>query len=247
MHRFVRQSLAIGTGVVMAVFAGAGAWAQKAAATGDPSTSPHTLQMVPAVAELSKTIDAKKAKQGDLVTAKLQQPVQIPDEQTLPRNAVLEGHVDQVTSSEHKSDSTVVVTFDKVKLKDGKELPIKATVISIYEPVFLTQQVQQDPGGGMPSMPANGGSSGGGARNMPTQQAPQQPQQQPQMNIPDSGAAQQSGQPPKSRVPGVALHSDIHEQSSATFTSRGRNVKVPDGTQMEVALAVMPAGVKLQQ
>ena len=56
--------------------------------------------------------------------------------QALPKNTVLEGHVDQVQASDHKSDSTMTVTFDKAKLKDGKELPIKATVIAVSEPVM---------------------------------------------------------------------------------------------------------------
>jgi hypothetical protein len=42
------------------------------------------------------------------------------------------------------------------------------------------------------------------------------------------------------------LQSDIHQQTSATFTSKGKNVHVPDGTQLEVALAVIPAGTRLQ-
>jgi hypothetical protein len=65
------------------------------------------------------------------------------------------------------------------------------------------------------------------------------------MNVPQSGSsspqqAQQNG------VPDVTLQSDIHQHSSATFTSKGKNVHVPDGTQMEVALAVIPPGVTLQ-
>ncbi len=47
-------------------------------------------------------------------------------------------------------------------------------------------------------------------------------------------------------VPGVMLQSDIHQQTSATFTSKGQNVHLPDGTQMDVALAVVPAGVRIQ-
>jgi hypothetical protein len=52
--------------------------------------------------------------------------------------------------------------------------------------------------------------------------------------------AQQNG------VPDVTLKSDIHEHNSVTFMSKGKNVHVPDGTQMQVALAIIPAGVKLQ-
>jgi hypothetical protein len=44
----------------------------------------------------------------------------------------------------------------------------------------------------------------------------------------------------------VTLQSDIHQHSSATFTSKGRNVHVPNGTEMQVALAIIPPGVTLQ-
>ncbi|MGC2639939.1 MAG: hypothetical protein WA294_22355, partial [Acidobacteriaceae bacterium] len=93
-----------------------------------PQQSQKKIEMVQAQAELNTTLDAKKAKQGEPVKAKLSENVQVPDGQPLPKNTVLEGHVDQVTASDHKSDSTMVVTFDKAKLKDGRELPIKATV-----------------------------------------------------------------------------------------------------------------------
>jgi uncharacterized membrane protein YgcG len=112
--------------------------------------------MVQAQAELNTSLDAKKATQGEAVKAKLVQNVQIPDAQELPKNTVLEGHVDQVTASQNKGDSTIVVTFDKAKLKNGQELPIKATVIALSEPAIATEQ-----GGGSPA--AGGIPSGGGA------------------------------------------------------------------------------------
>jgi hypothetical protein len=125
-----------------------------------------TIQMVQAQAQLDKTIDAKKAKQGDPVTAKLVADVQIPDGQPLPKNTVLEGHVDQVTASEHKSDSTVVVTFDKAKLKDGQEVPIKATILAMAAPALMTPEAggggAPAGGGGMPSGGGGGMASGGG-------------------------------------------------------------------------------------
>lgn len=212
-----------------------------------------TLQMVPAQAELNKTIDAKKAKQGDPVTAKLEQDVTIPNSQALPKNTVLEGHVDQVTASDHKSDSTMVVTFDKAKLKDGQELPIKATVIAVSEPAMQQASAggSMPSGGGAPSsgggMPSSGGSSGGGMRGGggsgggAEPSAPQQP-----ASAPDAGGNQQQAQGNATNgVPDVTLTSNIREHSSATFTSKGRNVHVPGGTQMQVAVAIIPAGVRL--
>lgn len=254
MNRGIRQGLAMGAGAALAWCIGAGAWAQAASAgaSGDNSAQGKTLQMVPAIAELDKTIDAKKAKQGDPVTAKLQKDVQIPDAQNLPKNTVLEGHVDQAQASEHKSDSTVVVTFDKVKLKNGQELPIKATIVAVSEPALMQQNQGGAPagdampaGGGAP-MPSGGGGAPQGGGSAGAAAAPP-PQPSAGAAMPEPGAGQPSQQSNKNGVPGVTLKSDIHDQNSATFSSKGKNVRVPSGTQMEVALTVIPAGVKLQQ
>ena len=206
--------------------------------------------MVQAQAQLDNTLDAKKAKQGEPVTAKLEENVQIPNAQELPKNTVLEGHVDQVTPSDHKSDSTLVMTFDKVKLKDGKELPIKATVIAISEPATAAE------GGAMPAQGAPPPSGGGGApmggsapSGSGAMNAGSSPRMQnstsPSMNqVQAANGSDEQGQ--NSGVPDVRLTSSIHEHTSATLTSKGRNVHVPDGTQMELAIAVIPAGVHLQ-
>jgi hypothetical protein len=245
MNAFVRQLLVAGAGAALIAVAVAPAGAQAQSPAAQPQ---RTIQMVPALASLDHTLDAKKAKQGEVITAKLQKDVNIPEEQALPKDTVLEGHVSQVQASEHKSDSTVVVTFDKAKLKSGKELPIKATVLSIAEPAYLQQQEQMGQpaggamtaggGGGMPSgAPQGGGATAGGTA--PSAPAPQAAP----MGAPDQPSSQQAHQ---NGVPGVMLQSDIHQQASATFTSKGRNVHLPDGTQMDVALTVIPAGVRIQ-
>jgi hypothetical protein len=237
MNALVRRLLLPGAGAVLLVVAGVPAGAQSAA---DASAQPqHTLQMVPAVASLDHTLDAKKAKPGEPVTAKLQKDVHVPQQEDLPKNTELEGHVDQVVPSEHKSDSTVVVTFDKAKLKSGKELPIKATILAISEPAYLAQQqtTEQPVSGGMPSGgPQTGGAAPNGAGSAP---APR-----PMQTAPEPSMTGQ--QPQRNGVPGVMLQSSIHQATSATFTSKGKNVHIPDGTQLEVALVVVPAGTRIQ-
>lgn len=199
----------------------------------------QTIQMVPANAELSKALDAKKAKQGDEVDAKLQDDVKGANAQELPRNTVLEGHIDQVQPSESKSNSTLVVTFDKAKLKDGEELPIKATVLSISQPAFESQGQQPlNQNGMIPSTSANPMPEPSG-RSMAGGQ-PLQETQPLSATGPSGLSAQQNG------VPGVTLKSDLHQPMSATFTSNGRNVHLPDGTRMQLAIAVIPPGVHLQ-
>jgi|SRR5579883_314236 hypothetical protein len=210
----------------------------------------RTIQMAPARATLDHTLDAKKAKQGDAVTAKLQQDVKIPDAPELPKNTVLMGHVDQVQPSEHKSDSVIQVTFDKAQLKNGQQLPIKATIVQIAPPMNAMMMDQSGGGSAAPmsapsapvAAPAPSGgsgssSSGGGAQ---TTSAP--PPSAPSMGstgVPDQTQAQQG-------VPGVELKSDIHDQNSATFTSKGKNVHLPDGTQMQVAVAVVPPNAQVK-
>jgi hypothetical protein len=212
----------------------------------------RTLQLVEVKAELSSSLDAKKAKEGQPVTAKLQDDVQVPDAQALPKNTVLEGHVDQVQASENKGDSSVVVTFDKARLKDGQELPIKATVVAMHQPVNLAAENQ----GGMPAAaagpgmsggsmaPSGGGSSSGMGRAGGASPSTPNTGSEAQ-SMPNQAAGSQQGGASQG-IPGVMLKSDIHQHSSATFMATGRNVKVPDDTQLEVAIAVIPAGVSLQ-
>jgi len=252
MNVWSRRAMGAGAGITLGLLAGLAVLAQSQASSADSATQPRRqIQMVQAQATLDSTLDAKKAKQGEAVSAKLEGNVQIPDAQALPKNTVLEGYVDQVQSSEHKSDSVVVVTFDRAKLKDGQELPIKATVIAVSEPALMQQQAAGGalaisgppmssgaPTGG--GAPAGGGSMGGGS----SPSVPSAPSPQP-MNVSAAGSGSQRTAQPNG-VPDVTLQSDIHQHSSATFTSKGRNVHVPNGTEMQVALAIIPPGVTLQ-
>jgi hypothetical protein len=256
MQRQAQRWVLWSAAAALSVFMTAPAALSQSEASGATAQQPaqKTIQLVAAKASLDKTLDAKKAKQGDSVTAKLQQDVQIPGAQNLPKNTELTGHIDQVEASQHKSDSTIVLTFDHARLKDGQLLPIKATVMAIAQPVNMAQQQQQSGGGAaMPSAPAGAGggapmaSSGGspsGAGQAGGASAP--PMNAPQSSMPSSDNQQQQQQPQQNGVPGVALKSDIHDTNSATFTSQGKNVHLDDGTQMAFAVAVIPAGVKVQ-
>jgi hypothetical protein len=278
MKKFVRHWMATGAGVALAMGGGAAVFAQsqsapasaapqtqaapgQAQSSGDSTAGSaqaaqpqHKLEMVPVHAELSKTLDTKKAKQGDVVSAKLEENVQIPNAQELPKNTVLEGHVDQVTASANKSDSTMVVTFDKAKLKDGQELPIKATVIGLSEPAMASADQgggapagggMMGPGAGAPSGgggAAGGGMSGGGggsAARSTSSSSESQPAMNPGATNTGSQQAQSGG------VPDVQVSSSVRQHSSVTLTSKGKNVHVPDGTQMQLAITVIPAGVQV--
>jgi hypothetical protein len=100
-----------------------------------PHVQPRTDagQLVAANAELETNINAKTAKAGDVVTAKLTASVRIPDGEELRRNSLLIGRIDQVVqAAENNGISTVVLTFDKAQLKDGQPIAIKSTIVGIY-------------------------------------------------------------------------------------------------------------------
>jgi hypothetical protein len=89
-------------------------------------------QLVAANAELVSKIDAKTAKAGDMVTAKLTSSVTLPGGTELKRNTLLTGHIDQVEAAVNKGASTVVLTFDKAQPKGGQAIAIKSTIVGIY-------------------------------------------------------------------------------------------------------------------
>lgn len=110
-------------------------------------------QLVAANAVLQTTIDAKTAKVGDVVTAKLTSAVQDPGGPELQRNTLLLGHIDQVQPAENHGLSTVILTFDKAQPKSGQAIAIKSTIVGFASsgsyPVPLElnpeMKVQQSP------------------------------------------------------------------------------------------------------
>lgn len=88
-------------------------------------------QLVAAQAELQHTLDAKTAKQGDTVTAKLTESVHIADGTKLPRNTQLIGHIDEAQPAQNKGESKVVLTFDHARLANGQQIAIKSTIVNV--------------------------------------------------------------------------------------------------------------------
>lgn len=109
------------------------------AARGQDETHVTQVKMVNARAILSKGFDARNAKQGDAIVAKIENDVRLDNGQTFPHNTVLMGHVDQVKASENKGDSTITVTFDKAQLKGVEPIVIKTTIFGVDGPPTTSQ------------------------------------------------------------------------------------------------------------
>src|SRR5580704_7515277 len=88
--------------------------------------------LVAATAELQTTIDARTAKAGDVVTARLTESVRIPGGEELRRNTLLTGHIDQVEAADKGGVSTVVLTFDAAQPKNGQPIAVKSTIVGMF-------------------------------------------------------------------------------------------------------------------
>jgi hypothetical protein len=98
----------------------------------DSQPTTNAAQLVAANAVLETRIDARTAKAGDEVTAKLTSSVHLPGGTELQRNTLLTGHIDQVQAAVNDGVSTVALTFDKAQPKDGQAIAIKSTILGIY-------------------------------------------------------------------------------------------------------------------
>jgi hypothetical protein len=139
--------------------------ATPAAAAPTPSANASLANGSTIDAALTKTLDTKKLKKGDPVSARITEDAKEQNGTTiLPKGAKLEGHVTQ-SSSREKGDaySTLGIVFDKAVLKDGQEVPLNVTV----QAIALSQDAATAPpssgmGGMSPMGPSGSGNSSAG-------------------------------------------------------------------------------------
>ena len=108
---------------------------QPAAPSDDNSTAAmqQAMEMVPAQASLDHSFDSRKVKQGDTIKATLIDKVQLKDGTELPGGTKLTG---MVTVEEMQKDGTfrLALVFSNADLRNGKVIPIKATIVKVYTP-----------------------------------------------------------------------------------------------------------------
>jgi hypothetical protein len=95
-------------------------------------------EMVPAQAYLRHKIDAKDCKAGSQFTATLAKDVQLKNGPKLDRGTELIGTV--ATDTMHKDNTRLALRITQARTKDGKSIPLKATVVGIYAPESETAQ-----------------------------------------------------------------------------------------------------------
>jgi hypothetical protein len=80
-------------------------------------------------AQLSHTLDSKKAKPGDVVTAQTTEAVKVDGKIVIPNNTKLVGHVTRASArAKGDANSVLAVQFERAVLKDGHEMPLQVTL-----------------------------------------------------------------------------------------------------------------------
>src|SRR5258705_4507463 len=80
-------------------------------------------------AQLTHSLDSKKAKPGDVITAQTTTPVKVDGRVVIPNNTKLVGHVTRASArAKGDTDSVLAVQFDRAVLKDGREMPLQVAL-----------------------------------------------------------------------------------------------------------------------
>lgn len=209
-------------------------FAQAPPAPAPASSGGEVIKIAPGTvlpAELVKSLDSKKVKEGDPVAAKVSVDMLSGGTIVVPRDSKIVGHVTEAKSrGKGESESTLGIIFDRLILKNGTELPFHATLQAVGPPITYRMASPADdnpnansgstaggygPRGGMPAPSANPGATRG-------------PEDQP-ANI--SG-----GKPLPTNATGVVGISGVTlrttSASSSVLASEKKNIKLDSGTQL---------------
>jgi hypothetical protein len=201
-----------------------------------PRIAPGSVILV----ELTKTIDAKKAKTGDEVVAKVTQDVKTTaGEVIVAKDTKMVGHVTQAQArTKEQKESEVGITFDKAVNKSG-EMKLPVSIQAIIAPLNDANTDAED--GGLRTGPVTGGSAATspmGARNPPMEGSGPLPSPSA---VPNAGTNTPSGsgaRPPINAntqgvigLPNVKLEANAQNAAQGSVVSSGKNnVKLESGT-----------------
>ncbi|HEV2688649.1 MAG TPA: hypothetical protein VGV35_08850 [Bryobacteraceae bacterium] len=190
--------------------------------------------------QLTKSVDAKKAKKGDEVVAKVMQDLQSNGGAVVvPKDTKIVGHVTEAEAhSKEQKESQLAIAFDHAVLKNGEQMEMPMSIQAIIAPPNRNPGAQQ--ASSYPS-PAGGGApaSGGGARtggmggSAPQAQSAPQTTGTPPSEAPTGAPAQPQITGNTQGVVGISnlkLSAAPDATQGSLVTSEKNNVKLEDGT-----------------
>jgi len=189
--------------------------------------------------QLTKTIDAKKAKIGSEVDAKVTQDMKAQDGQVVvAKDTEVIGHITQAQPrTKDQKESQLGIAFDRAVLKNGTDLPLAVQIQAIVAP----QSASANENTAQPASPgaASPGSPNGGPGGMQPGNSPQTPNGNvPTGNWPTAAASNGgSALPPiTGNTQGVMGYSNMQLASApsgakgSVISSQKNNVKLESGT-----------------
>jgi hypothetical protein len=207
------------------------------------------------VAELRETVDSAKVKTGSLVKASVLQDVLVRGRIVIPHGSKLIGHVTETkVRTKDDPESHLGLVFDKVLIKNGKEIAFNGNVLALAPPV--PQILDGDPYPHTTS-PTTVNQSNTGMMNGPHPMPSANPGSLPSLISQQASPGNVSGQdhehgsresvPTGSNygalgtgsrgvvgLPGLSLKPGANSDSATIITSNRRNVKLAGGNQIVV-------------
>jgi len=108
---------------------------------------------------LVKPLDARKNKTGDEVATRIDQDLKSNGKLLIPKGSKVIGHLTQVQArGKEKAQSQLAITFDRLALRDGTEIPLNASIQTIAPPVTAFNQEDEDSTSGSAGMASPSGS-----------------------------------------------------------------------------------------
>lgn len=106
-------------------------------------TDNQTGQLVGVNARLESTINTDSVKQGQTVAAKLDETVTTSNGTKLEKGTELVGTVSDSAPSAHHGPASLTLLFTKARMKDGKQIPVKVTLLAAF-PASQSEQATYD-------------------------------------------------------------------------------------------------------
>ena len=110
-----------------------GTGSQNTQASADSAGASEAAQMVSAIATLPHTLDADKDDLDSTFEAELDHKVTLSNGTVLPAHTMLNGKITR-DDMQAAGKSEFALRFDQAQLKNGKTVPIKATIVDIARP-----------------------------------------------------------------------------------------------------------------
>jgi hypothetical protein len=184
--------------------------------------------------ELSKSVDAKKAKVGDKIEGRIPSDLLSHGKVVIPRDSKVFGHVTDVKAHTKESpDSKVGLAFDRMQVKKGGEVPLQVAVQAVGRPLQMVDSpAHMNEGAGTPSsVPSTAGGSnmGGSVPSRSQERVPSIPT--------DTTGGQSDAVPSTTMAPLGPTSQGVvgmkgFELSGSVISSQTDNVRLDTGTQI---------------